>query len=149
MISIKERIAYTEVLTILEELNLMSKVPNKLIEFMKREKDTSFTFNFNKEMLSKSQLLTKNGAELLSVIYLTYICNNLNEKNKLKNIYEENEKKYAPKNSLLEVFEKEEKNEEDNKNKEAKGKDNILPLKEKELTNKLKRIINKILKIFK
>lgn len=149
MISIKERIAYTEVLTILEELNLMSKVPNKLIEFMKREKDTSFTFNFNKEMLSKSQLLTKNGAELLSVIYLTYICNNLNEKNKLKKIYEENEKKYVPKNSLSEVFEKEEKNEEDNKNKEAKGKDNILPLKEKKLTNKLKRIINKILKIFK
>lgn len=110
MISLKQRRAYTEVLAVLEELKLTKSIPNNLLEIMRREKDESWDFSFNKDILLEEQLLSKPGAKLLSVIYLNYICDDLEEKNKLKKIYEENELKYATKNNLSKEIKKKEDN---------------------------------------
>ena len=90
MISIKQRRAYTEVLAVLEELKLTDSIPGNLLKIMRKEKDESWTFIFNKNIPLEKQLLSKSGAEMLSIIYLAYICNNIDEKNKLKKIYEDN-----------------------------------------------------------
>ena len=140
MITLKQRRAYTEVLAVLEELKLTNSIPNNLLETMRREKDESWDFSFNKDILLEKQLLTKTGAELLSVIYLNFICDNLEEKNKLKKIYEENELKYAPKNNLSEVIKKKEDCIENNNFVEIKNKENILPIKKEKLIDKIKKI---------
>jgi len=142
MRSRKQRRAYTEVLAVLEELNLTKKVPTKLLETMIREKDESYNFIFNKNVPLEKQLLSKGGAELLSIIYLSYICNDVDEKNRLKKIYEENERKYAPKNSLEDVLDKKEE-----KIVEIKDIEKRLTIKKESWIDKLKKWIQLIFKI--
>lgn len=93
MATISQKRAYTEVLEVLEKLNFIDKIPNELIETMRREKDSKVIFIFDKSKPLREQMLSKKGAELLSLLYLTYICENQEEKEKLKKIYKENENK--------------------------------------------------------
>lgn len=80
-----------ESLVILNELNLLEKIPNTLLEDMRNRQDNSWNFVYDRTVPLESQKLLKDTAELLSVIYLKYICENDNEKQLLRKIYEEND----------------------------------------------------------
>lgn len=93
MITTIQRKSYKETLIILNKLELTQKIPLNIIEKMKKEQDNNWNFKYDENLELKSQKILKNTAELLSVLYLKYICNNDNERKVLKSIYEENEKR--------------------------------------------------------
>lgn len=140
MINSSQRKAYTEVLTVLDEFNLTKELPNEILEFMCKEKDNDCKYEFNREQSFEKQIISKKGAELLSIIYLNYLCNDVDKKDQLKKIYEENELKNVSKNNLSEVLVK-------NKKLEGNAQEEKSLVVKKE--NKFEKIINWIIRFVK
>lgn len=90
----KEKIANKEVLIILDSLNLTDKIPEKVLKYMESNQDENWKFTYNKNLKLEEQKLTRQTIILFSSLYYLYICENINEKERLKNIYIENERKY-------------------------------------------------------
>lgn len=95
MNDLNQRRAYNEVLTILKSLKLEKKIPEEILKNMEEEQDKEWNFSFDFEKPLESQRMLKSTATLLSVLYITYICEDENEKRELKEIYEANEKKFS------------------------------------------------------
>ena len=108
--SIVEKRANTEVLVILEKLNMLDKIPENVLLTMKNNRDEKWNFIYDDNLMLEEQNITKETAVLLSTIYLMYICEDQEEKEELKQIYENNEEtlKQNRKNSLEEVLGKKE-----------------------------------------
>ena len=96
----------TEVYTVLKTLDLLSKIPKELVEYLKVNKDDSYKFYFFEEYPLEIQIDNKETDEFLSYIYLKYICESQEEKQQMKqefiqnDVKEEEEKreKYNPDN---------------------------------------------------
>lgn len=88
--------AYTEVLTILNYMNIEYKerIPNKLIEFFKKNSAKDYNFHIDLAIPLKEQNLKDKTLSLLAMLNLNYWCNNDEEKQELINIYSQNERKY-------------------------------------------------------
>lgn len=145
MLSVNTRQAYTEIdnfIELLDEYN-KNKVPKKLREFFKREKDNTYTKIINPNVPIKDQNLKEETLALIAVLNLQYWCEDEEEKQRLKKIYSDNEIKHQQK--LKEMY-----NPEDvfkTKNTEVKNELNnindelsIVVYKE----SLLKRVISKI-----
>lgn len=91
MNTIKKR-ANFEVLVILNKFNLIDKIPEQVLLSMKQNQDENWNFVYDDNLELEEQKITKETAILLSSIYLRYICENQEEREELKKIYEENEK---------------------------------------------------------
>lgn len=91
--NLDEKRAYTETLVILEALNLIDELPYELIQVMKNNSDKNWEFDFDKNLPFENQKIMRKTIVFLSTIYVTYLCNNEDEKKKLKTICLENEKK--------------------------------------------------------
>lgn len=95
-ISIATRQAYTEIdnfIELLDEYN-KNKIPQKLREYFKKEKDGEYIKNINPNQPIKEQNLKEETLALIAMLNLQYWCEDENEKQRLKAIYAENERKY-------------------------------------------------------
>ena len=95
-VSFQTRQAYAELDTFIELLDdsLKNKIPIKLIEFLKREKDLSYVKNININIPIKEQNLKRETLSLIALINLEYLCEDENEKARLNEIYKKNEVEY-------------------------------------------------------
>lgn len=95
-VSLQTRQAYAELDTFIELLDdsLKNKIPTKLREFFKREKDVSYVKNINPNIPVKEQNLKRETLSLIALINLEYLCEDENEKARLNEIYKKNEVEY-------------------------------------------------------
>lgn len=146
-ISVSTRQAYTEIdnfIELLDEYN-KNKIPKKLREYFKKEKDREYIKIINPNQPIKEQNLKRETLALIAMLNLQYWCEDENEKQKLISIYAENERKYQ--NELKEKY---------NPNNLFKNKHKILKYtveetamveyKENSLLIKIKRFIINFLK---
>lgn len=99
MLSVNTRQAYTEIdnfIELLDEYN-RNKVPKKLREYFKKEKDDTYTKTINPNMSIKEQNLKEETLALIAVLNLQYWCEDENEKQRLRKIYSDNEIKHQEK----------------------------------------------------
>lgn len=95
-VSINTRQAYSEVdeflgLTSNEHRN---KIPKKLREFFREEKDTNYIKGINPNVPIKNQKLKEETLGIIALLNLQYWCEDENEKKRLKEVYAKNEKRY-------------------------------------------------------
>ena len=90
----KTRIAYAELDEFIELLDKedRNKIPSKLRGFFKEEKDKNYFKNISTEIPIEEQNLKEETLALIALLYLKYICEDEDEKQNLRQIYEENEK---------------------------------------------------------
>ena len=106
------KMALTEVFEILEYLpnDITSKVPQKLMDFIKKEKDDDYLVNINQPL--NIQDYSKEAIVLLGMIYKDYLCSQ-EEKNELEKktieLYKEYEQENAEKYSSDKLFEENDK----------------------------------------
>ena len=98
--TLKQKIAIKEVIVILDKLDLLYKIPKSVLENLERNKEDRWEFVYNNNLKLEEQNITRETSILLSVLYLMYICEDDKEKQKLKSIYMENEKKIQYKNEF-------------------------------------------------
>lgn len=145
MLSVNTRQAYAEIdsfIDLLDEYN-KNKIPKKLREYFKNEKDEKYIKKINPNQSIQSQNLKEETLALIAMLNLQYWCENEDEKERLKKIYAQNEKKYQDmiqeKYNIDNIFKK---NEEIIENKQEQ-KNNMQIVEYK--NSVLKRIVNKIL----
>lgn len=95
-VSINTRQAYSEVD---EFLGLISnenrnKIPKRLRQFFKEEKDINYIKKINPQIPMKNQKLKEETLAIIALLNLQYWCENEEEKQRLKEIYAKNEKTY-------------------------------------------------------
>ena len=148
-LSIKTRQAYSEIdelLSLLSEED-RNKIPKKLRNFFKKEKDINYIKGISEDISIKEQNLKEETLAIIAFLNLKYWCTDDIEKKRLQNIYEENENEYQArlreKYNPDDIFKK-------HNNKEAKIDDteenqvNMIAYKE----SIIKKIINKIKRLF-
>lgn len=146
MISVDTRQAYTEIdnfIELLDDYN-KNKVPKKLREFFKEEKDNNYTKVIDVNIPIKEQNLKEETLALIALLNLQYWCEDEEEKKRLKTIYAKNQKEYEDrlyeKYNPNDIFKKKEKIVTENI---IKQEENMQMIEYKEPV--FKRIINKIL----
>lgn len=90
------RKAYSEVdefLSLLSE-DERNKIPENVRKVFKQEKDTSYIKGINPNIEIKEQNLLEETLAIIAMLNLNYICKDEAEKERLKEIYANNEKKY-------------------------------------------------------
>jgi len=95
-VSINTRKAYSE---IDEFLGLLSeeqrnKIPKKLREFFKEEKDSNYIKGIRTDIPVKDQDFKEETLAIIAVLNLQYWCEDENEKKRLKQVYANNQKAY-------------------------------------------------------
>lgn len=87
--------AYVEVLEILKYLpeNEYSKIPQEKIRFLEDNKDDTYSFKLNLNIPLDEQNISIEANSIIVTIFRDYFATNL-QKEKLKIIMEQNEKKY-------------------------------------------------------
>lgn len=95
-ISKNTRIAYAEIDSFIDLLPEKEKIkiPNELVNFFKKEKDKETTRKLSLDIPIEEQNLNNETWNLIALLYLRYLCEDVEEKRKLENIYEENDRKY-------------------------------------------------------
>lgn len=96
MLSINTRQAYTEIdnfIELLDEYN-RNKIPKKLREFFKKEKDNNYIKIIDSNIPIQEQNLKEETLALIAMLNLQYWCEDEEEKQRLKKVYSENERKY-------------------------------------------------------
>lgn len=95
-IDIRTKQAYSEIdelLSLLDE-KTRNEVPSKLRDFFKKEKDNNYHKGINPDTPIKEQNLKNETLALIALLNLQYWCKDENEKERLKHVYANNEKKY-------------------------------------------------------
>ncbi len=145
-VNIQTKQAYSEIdefLSLLDE-KTRNEVPSKLREIFKNEKDNNYHKEINPNIPIKEQNLKKETLALIALLNLKYWCKDEKEKERLKQVYANNEnkyqeeirKKYNPDN----VFK-------NNINYKKKENTTLIEVKEKKWYEKIFESIRKILKI--
>lgn len=90
------RIAYAEIDSFIELLPRAEKekIPSKLKQYFKDEKDKETTKKLSMDIPIEKQNLQEETWNLIAMVYLKYLCEDEEEKKELEQIYDENEKKY-------------------------------------------------------
>lgn len=146
-ISESTRKAYTEVDNFIELLDEYhkNKIPKKLREFFKNEKEEKYIKNIYRNIPIKEQNLLQETLSLIAFLNLQYWCDDEEEKKRLRKIYTENEKtsmkQMGIKYDINNIFKERRK-----EVIEEETKDNVAMIRYKD--SLIQRIINKIKKIF-
>lgn len=142
------RIAYAEIDSFIELLpkEEKEKIPSKLKQYFKAEKDKETTKKLSMDIPIEEQNLQEETWNLIAMVYLKYLCEDEKEKKELEQIYDENEKKYREemkeKYNPEKILENREK-----KNTEQQDEVKNLPIEVKK-ENFIQKIIKFINKIF-
>ena len=146
-ISESTRKAYTEVDNFIELLDEYhkNKIPKKLREFFKNEKEEKYIKNIYRNIPIKEQNLLQETLSIIAFLNLQYWCDDEEEKKRLRKIYTENEKtamkQMRLKYDINNIFKERRK-----EVIEEENKDNVAMIRYKD--SLIQRIINKIKKIF-
>lgn len=145
-ISTQTKQAYAEIDNFIELLTEedRNKIPPKLRQFFKEEKDKNYIKNIDIEIPIKKQDLKEETLALIALLNIKYICDDDNEKARLTKIYSENDIKYQER--LKEKYNQE------NLFKNRKSTYNILEANDTEIETSLdeykesfiSKIVNKI-----
>jgi hypothetical protein len=144
--SINTRKAYSEIDEFLELLSeeQRNKIPKKLREFFKEEKDQEYKKGINPNIAIKNQDLKEETLGIIALLNLQYWCEDENEKQRLREVYAKNEQVYQEMLQVAfnpdDIFKKRTSNAE----KELEQAENTQIVEYKEPI--IKRIFNKILK---
>lgn len=95
-VSINTRKAYSEIdefLGLLSEEQI-NKIPKKLREFFREEKDQNYKKGINPNEPIKNQDLKEETLGIIALLNLQYWCEDEQEKERLKKVYAQNEKIY-------------------------------------------------------
>lgn len=135
--------ANKEVLVILNKFNMIDKIPKNVIESMKNNQDENWIFVYNDALKLEEQKLIRQSVILFTTLYYMYICDNKEEKENIKGIYKENDKK-VEQNNDFEAFLKNVKK----GNSIVKNENNLPAIKVKDdsLFTKIKKWIKSVLK---
>ena len=140
--------AYTEVNCLLEYLpqSYIDKLPKKLIELIKDQSDEQYNIDIDTNKSLLEQNFYKKTKDLIAVIKYNYWSTD-EEKQKLKNLFYENENKYQK--ELLEKYNPNDifKKKENKINITETTENNLQMVEYKE--NLFRRILNKIKDIFR
>ena len=96
MLTAQTRIAYAQVdnfLNLLDEKHV-EMVPRNLRYFFKQEKDINYNIPIIPDIPIKNQNLSSEALALIAYLNLNYWCQDVDEKEKLKKIYKDNDEKY-------------------------------------------------------
>lgn len=146
-ISESTRKAYTEVDNFIELLDEYhkNKIPKKLREFFKNEKEKKYIKNIYRNIPIKEQNLLQETLSIIAFLNLQYWCDDEEERKRLRKIYTENEKTSIKQERLKydinNIFKERRKEVID-----VGTKDNVAMIRYKD--SLIQRIINKIKKIF-
>ena len=146
-ISQNTRKAYTEVDNFIELLDEYhkNKIPKKLREFFKNEKEEKYIKNIYRNIPIKEQNLLQETLSLIAFLNLQYWCDDEEERKRLRKKYTENEKTSVKqmrlKYDINNIFKERRK-----EIIEEETKDNVAIIRYKD--SLIQRIINKIRKIF-
>lgn len=146
MLSANTRQAYTEIdnfIELLDEYN-RNKVPKKLREYFKKEKDDTYTKTINPNIPIKEQNLKEETLALIAALNLQYWCEDEEEKRRLKKVYSDNEIKYQQ--QLREMYNSDDIFRIKNKKVELSNPNNELSIVDYKKSI-VKRIISKIKRI--
>ena len=153
MESIEQKKVYKEVLEILKGLDLIDEIPEEIIIMFEENKDENWEFKFNKNVPLEEQKIIKNTTKLLSILYITYICKDENEKKELIKTYstiqEEKDSQYLDDlfKNRKEDFEKiKQKREEQKQNNQTNQN---LPTSKTKIFYRIRNLIEKIKKFFR
>ncbi len=147
MSDMEQKRAYKEVLTILNELHLNNFVPENILTTMQREQDKEWTFEINPELPMEEQNILNRSAALLSVIYIKYICDDENEKQELKTLYEKNEEfNHVDYNSIIASIVADGNDVDIKKEEQKKPEVSNLPIKRESVWEKIRNFFRKLLK---
>ncbi len=147
-LSIATRQAYTEIdtfINLLDEYN-KNKIPQKLREYFKNNRDINYSKEINPNRPIKEQNLKEETLALIALLNLQYWCEDETEKQRLKKIYDNNEneyqiklrEKYNPDN----LFKNKQKNIEFNQHSQTA----LVEYKEDSIFKKIKRFILNLIK---
>lgn len=146
-ISDSTRKAYTEVDNFIELLDEYhkNKIPKKLREFFKNEKEEKYIKNIYRNIPIKEQNLLQETLSLIAFLNLQYWCDDEEERKRLRKIYTENEKtamkQMRLKYDINNIFKERRK-----EVIEEETKDNVAMIRYRD--SLIQRIVNKIKKIF-
>ena len=125
---------------------MKNDIPKDLIDMFKKEQDVNWNFNLEKDKPLEEQNLMKETTNLLSVLYMTYICKDKKEQKELIKSYEktqeEKDKKY-----LENLFERKKEKQILDDKVESENKSDLVISKTK-LSTKLKNILINLKKFF-
>ena len=148
-LSIKTRQAYSEIdefLSLLTEED-KNRIPRKLREFFKEEKDSNYIKGIREDISIKEQNLKEETLAIIALLNLQYWCTDDIEKKRLKDIYAKNENEYQAelreKYNPDDIFKNKKSKEENAEN------ENDVQLVEIKKENWIKRFIGKLLNIFR
>lgn len=144
----KQRIANKEILIVLDKLNLLNKIPKEIILTMKSNQDDNWIFIYNDKLKLEEQKLTRQSIIFFSSLYYMYICDNNSEKEIIKRICQENEKK-ANEETMSKLNNLNKKNssfEQTRQNENVKADEKMIELKKE---NFFEKLINKVKNFFK
>lgn len=90
------RQAYSETYAVLQVLQcgFLSKIPIDLIQFLRNEKDDTYSVSINPSISLEKQNLLPETISLLAMLKLNYWCEDEKEKKELLYIFDKNEKEY-------------------------------------------------------
>ncbi len=151
MLSNNRRQAYTEIVNFIELLDEYNrnKIPKKLMEFFKVEKDNNYTKVIDPNVPIKEQNLKKETLALIAMLNLQYWCEDEKEKQRLKKIYANNEIKYQEelrnKYNPDDLFKTKQKNIETNHSQQTA----MIEYKELSIFQRIKEFIKNIFKATK
>ena len=145
---IKTKEIYSEVFSVLNMLgkDYITKLPTKLYQLIKEEKNNEYNPQYNSTIALEQQNIKKEALSMIALFHLNYWCDSQEEKQKLKDLFNENEVKYQA--ELKEKYNPDnlfKKKENQNNFEEQVEQMSMVEYKE----NIFKRIINKILNILK
>lgn len=147
-IDIQTKQAYSEIdefLSLLDE-KTRNEVPSKLREFFKKEKDNNYHKGINPNTPIKDQNLKNETLALIALLNLQYWCKDENEKERLKQVYANNENQYQE--ELREKYNPDNIFKKNNNQKQVEdkieGPKQLVEYKE----NIIKKIFEKVLKFF-
>ena len=156
-VSIRTRQAYSEMVSFIELLdeNDKNKIPSSVKKFFKEEMDKNYVKMIKKDIPIGEQNLKEETFALIALIYLKYLCNDKNEKDRLMNIYASNEKsyrkeirqKYDIENIFKEKLDKKIETKLEIKKSDQSEEKSLIQYKEsvfKKIVKKIKEIIGKI-----
>ena len=122
-----------------------NKIPKKLREFFKNEKEKKYIKNIYRNIPIKEQNLLQETLSLIAFLNLQYWCDDEEERKRLRKIYTENEKtsmkQMRLKYDVNNIFRERRK-----EVIEEETKDNVAMIRYKD--SLIQRIVNKIKKIF-
>lgn len=144
-ISIKTRQSYSEIDEFIGLLTdeQIEKIPLKLRELFKKEKDPNYKKGINPNEPIKNQNLKEETLALIALLNLKYWCDDEQEKERLKKVYSSNEKEYQDR--LREKYNPEDIFNKKTINTEVEEEKDLQLIVYKEPI--IKKIINKILEI--